>query len=718
MKTLLTFVAALALFLGPIDGQAGESAKGSQGKYSPGGSGKAFSKGSASQAKSSQKQISQSKSSSSSSGKSISNYSTGSGSKSSSSSSKYSSNSGKSASNYTTGSGSKYSSSSSKYLSASGKSTSNYTTGSGSKYSSSSSRYSSAGSNSGVYKSPAAGTTVDSPKTGYAASPSKSLKKISPLYQPGSSGKSSAWTSSSSQTKKSLGASGSRPNNTYEKSGSDASARSITSRAAESNSGKRLTYSKPESGGSAGSDSSWRKIPEADRSFKTESDKFGRSSAEAGKQLGRSSGKQQPSGKSQESTGRSETSSSAASHGKTSGKTLSDPRQNIGEFNGRPESSGSRGQGGGSGGGKDFSSLKREEAIKSASAVYHSDSKKAKQTYSSHKKEVQAHAADGKRWGKNDAKTPVDEYKKKYKKHDEKKYYGGVPYGHYYGDHIYKQRIYFSSGIHYGYYGGVWPSAWYGWYHHNSHWPYYGYYYYDRSWHCWPEEYIYYGDDGYYAYTYYYAGYNHIYPRRFYRRCRSDSFYFFIDMGDYNERYVPAYVIDYQRRLERRPVDVFDASDPVSRAYAQFATRNYYHSVVYFHDAIRDYPDDGLLYLARAQGYAAIKDYRSAYDDIMYGMHLIPDWPEVRFNLAEIYSDPEEASKHLLALENWLDAHPEDWRAHFVLGYFRFFLQDYESAKLELVYTLAYDSDHWQARRMLDEIQERELEMELEQAGL
>ena len=210
-------------------------------------------------------------------------------------------------------------------------------------------------------------------------------------------------------------------------------------------------------------------------------------------------------------------------------------------------------------------------------------------------------------------------------------------------------------------------------------------------------------------------GHKHIYPRRYYRRCRADSFYFFVDLGDYHERYVPSYVIDYQQRLERQPIDIFDATDHVSRAYAQFATRSYYHSVLSFYYAIQDYPDDGLLYLARAQAYAAIGDYRSAYDDIIYGMRLIPDWPEVRFNLAEIYSDPEEASRHLLALEEWLEDHPRDWRAHFVLGYFRFFLQDYAAAKLELVYTLAYEPDHWQARRMLDEIQERELEIEMEQ---
>lgn len=408
-------------------------------------------------------------------------------------------------------------------------------------------------------------------------------------------------------------------------------------------------------------------------------------------------------------------SSSKSGYSKSTGKSLGGDRKSVDKSKGRTtSSSGKSAFTSSSSSGKNFSVLKRQDAVKTASQTYSYDSGNAKKAYSKHKSEIQAKSADGRRWGKNDAKAPIN-YKKKFKKSD---YYGGVSHKNYYGDHIYKQKIKIDIDYHYGGHhydhDDYWPHSWYGWYHHNSHWPWYGYYYYDHSWHAWPSDFVYHYDDGYYAHYYHYAGYRHIYPRHYYRRCRSESFYFFVDLGDYHERYVPSYVIDYQTRLERHPIDIFDADDHVSRSYAQFATRDYYRSVLSFYYAIQDYPDDGLLYLARAQAYAGIKDYRAAYEDIMYGMRLIPDWPEVRFNLAEIYSDPEEASYHLMKLEEWLEERPRDWRAHFVLGYFRFFLQDYEAAKLELIYTLAHEPDHWQAERMLDEIRERELEIDLE----
>ena len=80
----------------------------------------------------------------------------------------------------------------------------------------------------------------------------------------------------------------------------------------------------------------------------------------------------------------------------------------------------------------------------------------------------------------------------------------------------------------------------------------------------------------------------------------------------------------------------------------------------------------------------------------------------------------KQSAEQLTALESWVAEHPQDFRAHFVLGYVYFFIQDYERSKYELVYTLANEPEHAQALRLLDEIYEREYEAALaeEQEGV
>ena len=66
-------------------------------------------------------------------------------------------------------------------------------------------------------------------------------------------------------------------------------------------------------------------------------------------------------------------------------------------------------------------------------------------------------------------------------------------------------------------------------------------------------------------------------------------------------------------------------SDPLSRAYAAFARGRFYESVIAFNDAIEFEPENGILYFARAQAHVAIRDYRSAYDDMIRGMIWFPN---------------------------------------------------------------------------------------------
>ena len=212
---------------------------------------------------------------------------------------------------------------------------------------------------------------------------------------------------------------------------------------------------------------------------------------------------------------------------------------------------------------------------------------------------------------------------------------------------------------------------------------------------------------------YFYRDRWHIYPRRSYIRNRMSNFYFFIDLGHYERRNVPHYVYDRQSRYEAEPVNIFEADDHLSKAYAAFENGRYYRALVEFNAAIDEAPEDGLLYLARGHVHIAVGDYRSAYDDLVHGMELIPDWGKVEFNMGEIYGDPDVFGEHFERLKKWVTEHPRDYQAHFVLGYVHYFLQEYETAKAELVYTLAWEPKHAQANRLMEDILEREAEQEV-----
>ena len=64
----------------------------------------------------------------------------------------------------------------------------------------------------------------------------------------------------------------------------------------------------------------------------------------------------------------------------------------------------------------------------------------------------------------------------------------------------------------------------------------------------------------------------------------------------------------------------------------------FYESILHFNRAINRDPNNGVLYLARAQAHSAASDYRAAYDDIIDGMNLIPEWPDVDIYLSETFS--------------------------------------------------------------------------------
>ncbi len=295
------------------------------------------------------------------------------------------------------------------------------------------------------------------------------------------------------------------------------------------------------------------------------------------------------------------------------------------------------------------------------------------------------------------------------------------------------------AGYHHVHYNGCghyyWGACWHDYPIYHVHGPHCGHYFYDEDWHVFPNTHVhgqhcghYYDGliwhvNGYREYHHHGAGCGHYYhhnhwysyPETYYSYRPRNDFYFFVNLGDYAVREVPVYVQQTEVRYVSTAVDnppetvsVLEDTDPLSRAYADFANEDYFRAIVHFSDAISRDSNDGLNYLGRAQAYVAVGDYRAAYSDVIAGMERIPDWPDIKLNLTEIYADPDTFTKHLRFLEQWVEKHPTDYRAHFVLGYIYYFIQDYDRAKYELAFTLSSVKEHPQAMRLLDEIYERQ----------
>lgn len=186
-----------------------------------------------------------------------------------------------------------------------------------------------------------------------------------------------------------------------------------------------------------------------------------------------------------------------------------------------------------------------------------------------------------------------------------------------------------------------------------------------------------------------------------------------MDLGDYRTRNLPTSVYTRTVYADDEPVDVFEADDPLSRAYAAFGEGRFYESVIAFNEAIELESENGILYLARAQSHIAIQDYRAAYEDLIEGMERIPEWTEVEFSIAELYGNPDWYQEHFESLNNWVADYPRDYKAHFVLGYIHYFQGDYAAAKSEFIYALAWDEEHEQANRLMSSILEYEAESEV-----
>lgn len=122
-------------------------------------------------------------------------------------------------------------------------------------------------------------------------------------------------------------------------------------------------------------------------------------------------------------------------------------------------------------------------------------------------------------------------------------------------------------------------------------------------------------------------------------------------------------------------------ADLLASGDASFKRSDYAHAVQTFGEAAVRYPQHPIAYFAHGHSLFALGRYAEAASAIRDGMARYPDWGNVRMNRRSFYTDPAEFDAQFHHLEAWVEAHPEDADALFLLGYHYYFTQQPHKAR-------------------------------------
>lgn len=106
--------------------------------------------------------------------------------------------------------------------------------------------------------------------------------------------------------------------------------------------------------------------------------------------------------------------------------------------------------------------------------------------------------------------------------------------------------------------------------------------------------------------------------------------------------------------------------------------------------------------LALGNALFAQKKYKQAADAIVAGLHYVPTWPGLTFDLRSLHHDPAEYESLLADLEAKAEANPKDAGAQFLLGYEFYFTGKKKSAREQFEKVIKIDPSHAGARLFLD----------------
>jgi tetratricopeptide (TPR) repeat protein len=105
----------------------------------------------------------------------------------------------------------------------------------------------------------------------------------------------------------------------------------------------------------------------------------------------------------------------------------------------------------------------------------------------------------------------------------------------------------------------------------------------------------------------------------------------------------------------------------------QFRAGEYHAALVRYKKAAISAGDLADAHFRQALAYLALGQYDRGTEAVIRGLTHNSSWPTSAFHLDEVYTDDAQKALHHRELMRWLDEHPQDANAHFLLGVFRHF---------------------------------------------
>lgn len=195
-------------------------------------------------------------------------------------------------------------------------------------------------------------------------------------------------------------------------------------------------------------------------------------------------------------------------------------------------------------------------------------------------------------------------------------------------------------------------------------------------------------------------GYIQFFSENFRQASRSFSQALSADKGSFMAGYFSGQIPIAQRRTESAKLQHFKDLDPdklppdalIDYGSSFFKNADYQTAAKLFKKAIDLDQKLPVVHIAYGDSLFALGRFDEATQAILTGLEIYPKYAENPINRREFYNNPSEFDRQLRDLENYVNAHPSNLNARFLLGYNYFFTQAYEKAEEQLKAVLSSQS--------------------------
>ncbi len=208
-------------------------------------------------------------------------------------------------------------------------------------------------------------------------------------------------------------------------------------------------------------------------------------------------------------------------------------------------------------------------------------------------------------------------------------------------------------------------------------------------------------------------GYIQFFSENFRQASRSFSQALSADKGSFMAGYFSGQIPIAQRKTESAKLQQFkdldaDKLEPdalIDYGSSFFKNADYQTAAKLFKKAIDLDQKLPVVHIAYGDSLFALGRFDEATQAILTGLEIYPKYAENPINRREFYNNPSEFDRQLRNLENYVNTHPSNLNARFLLGYNYFFTQAYEKAEEQLKAVLSSESLHSSAQYLSGLIQ-------------